>query len=266
MEPKRIFAADRSSLRLILSDIRHLKREKALWKEIVGIKVGLLTILNHGLRSIKKIKQTAGCMILCDLKLADIPYISAEVAKLVARAGADAIVLQGFVGEKVIDDIMQAVPNLKIFLLSEMTHNNGGFTSEHMSEIAKIAQEKSVYAVIGPGNRPERISKLRVSVGPSTIVVAAGVSQQQHGSDVQAFKAGANIVIEGRRLLEKLDQKRRGFLRPVIGMIAYVLAGLVLSLLLIQIKDSMFATTPLVGVIIGTAFAIVGIVYQWWRA
>lgn len=69
-----------------------------------------------------------------------------------------------------------AAPELNIFLVTEMSHNSGGFTAEHLLEFANLAKAEKVFAVIGPGNRPARLQELSEAVGRDVQVAAVGVS------------------------------------------------------------------------------------------
>jgi Ni,Fe-hydrogenase III small subunit len=140
-------------------------------------------------------------------KLAEIPHIAVEVAKKVAQAGADYLVVQGFVGEKPVQQIMEALPHMKIILVSEMTHNDGGFTQEHLIGFAEMTKSLPVFGLTAPGNRPTRINLIKGIVGKEVKIIAAGVTEWQNGDDEEALKAGADLMIKGRSIMKILDEQ-----------------------------------------------------------
>ncbi len=176
-----------------------------LSKSLFAIKIGLLNIVDSGLPIVREVKAITGMEVICDLKLADIPYIAGEVAKKAADAGADYLVVQGFVGKKTLDQIVDAVQNMKVIVVSEMTHNDGGFTQKNLDAFALMAKASHVFGIIGPGNRPERLKRIKEIVGDEVKVIAAGVSVQQGGEETAAIDAGADLLIKGRSIMEQLD-------------------------------------------------------------
>jgi orotidine-5'-phosphate decarboxylase len=203
-----IFALDVTDQRKALEYAKALPQIKHLKERIFAVKAGILSILEGGLSLIEKIKHISEMEVICDLKLADVPHISAEVAKQIEKHGGDYIVIQGFVGEKVIDNVIEAVPNMKIILVSEMSHNVGGFTHDLLEKLADLARDKQVFGIIGPGNRPERLEIIRRIVGDKVKIIAAGVSKQQGGEEYKALAAGANFVIEGRSVIAEIERNR----------------------------------------------------------
>ena len=219
MEGNIIFALDTNDRKTVLkyaqkiAEMRripdkHQATELAeLSKSMFAVKIGLLNIADCGLSIIKEVKQITNMEIICDLKLADIPYIAGEVAKKAAEAGADYLVVHSFIGEKPLNQVIEAVPHMKIILVSEMTHNNGCFTQRHLDEFAFMAKKMKVFGIIGPGNRPDRIVRIKEIVGEDVKIIAAGVSIQQGGEEKAALDAGANLLIKGRSIMEILDEQ-----------------------------------------------------------
>ncbi len=263
MEKTKIFAIDAGDKRTALKYCKLLKQIDEVYSGIYAIKVGLIDILDDGLSIINKIKRETGLPVICDLKLAEIPSISAEIARKVYHAGADGIVVQGFVGKSVISNIQEVVPKLDIYLVSEMTHNNGGLTHSHLLDFAAIATEEQVLGVIGPGNRPERIKSLRDNLPPECKLIAAGVSNRQHGNEKDAFQNGADIVIEGSDMRSILNKNNKVHLTPWKSMILYCFLGLGLSLLALYIdstKWNFITHRPVINVLVPTFFSMIGLI------
>lgn len=177
-----------------------------LAKSICAIKIGLLNVMESGLRIITDIRKITNIEIICDLKLADISYIDVEVAKKVAKAGADYIVVQGFIGYQPVKEIMAALPDMKIILVTEMTHNEGGFTHKYLEELAQMAKDLPIFGLLGPGNRPDRIKLLKKMVSDKKKIFAPGVTEWQTGDQDHAIEAGADFLIIGRSIMKIIDE------------------------------------------------------------
>jgi orotidine-5'-phosphate decarboxylase len=249
-----------------IPDSRQTSELEKLSKSMFAIKIGVLNMIDCGLPIIRELKQITKMEIICDLKLADIPYIAGEVAKKVAEAGADYLVVQSFVGEKTVNQVIEAVPHMKIILVSEMTHNEGGFTQRYLDDFALIAERLKVFGIIGPGNRPERIRRIREIAGDQMKIIAAGVSVQQGGEEKAALDAGADFLIKGRSIMEKLDEQigstafdfdlqniKVNVLLP-IGI--YSLSAMVLNIILSKLALG----DVLVNISVTAVFTIVGVI------
>lgn len=258
-----IFAIDAGDTKTAIKYCKELKQRQEIFNDIYAIKLGLIDILDDGLSIIDRIKKNTGLPIICDLKLAEIPSIAADIAKKVYHAGADGIVVQGFVGKSVISNIQEVVPKLDIYLVSEMTHNNGGLTHSHLLDFAAIAKEQQVFGVIGPGNRPERIKYLRDNLPPECKILAAGVSNRQHGNEKDAFQNGANLVIEGSDIRSILNKSNKVRLIPWGLMILYCFFGLVLSSVALYVnstKWNFLTHGPIINILVPTVFAMIGLI------
>ncbi len=250
-----------------MPDSKRPDQLKDLASSLFAIKIGVLNIADCGLSIVRKLSDITRVHIICDLKLADIPEISEELATKVYKAGADFLVIQGFVGDKVIQAVKRAAPDLGLILVSEMTHNDGGFTQFHLRDFGRLAREYGLFGVIGPGNRPERLRLLKQEVGSDVAIIAAGVSEDQGGSVTAARDAGADYFIQGREIRRKLDRhahvltsdagrRRRALLTSLTTLVAL---GLILGL--------SFRWIPVGGttasVVTSVAVAIVGAVLGW---
>ncbi|HJH27550.1 MAG TPA: hypothetical protein C5S37_12505 [Methanophagales archaeon] len=66
-----------------------------------AIKIGRTLEMQTGKGIIAKIKEFSDLPLIYDEKIADIPYISRKIAEKAYDAGADAVIVQGFVGSDV---------------------------------------------------------------------------------------------------------------------------------------------------------------------
>lgn len=241
-------------------------------KSLFAIKIGVLNIIDSGLSIIREIKQITKMDIICDLKLADIPDIAVIVAKKAMDAGADYLVIQSFVGEKTVEMVVSGEPSLKIILVSEMTHNDGGFTHEHLEDFARLAKKMNVWGIIGPGNRKDvqgkmdRIEKIRGIVGNQMKIIAAGVAEDQGGDEDSAVKAGADLLIKGRSIMRKLDKeigstifdfdRRKMMWNVILPAVIFLLVGVSLAFILPSLSLGDLGEKIFIAVV----FAIVGII------
>jgi orotidine-5'-phosphate decarboxylase len=183
-------------------------KEKAL--EICGevadfvdaIKVGYPLVLNTDLSIVGELKRF-NKPIITDFKVADIPFVSQRICEAAVSAGADYVIVHGFVGE----DVVRACSNAaKIFVVAEMSHHGAeDFMAKDAEKIAKIAKKYAI-GIVAPATRPERIKGLRGAVGDLTII-SPGVKAQ--GASVgDAIKAGADFEIIGRGIYGAAEPRK----------------------------------------------------------
>src|SRR5690606_22158566 len=88
------------------------------------IKIGYPLVLSQGLQSITTIKENFKYKVIADFKVADIPETNRKIADLTFSAGADAVIVHGFVGQDSVQACQQSAKEYgkDIFLLTEMSH------------------------------------------------------------------------------------------------------------------------------------------------
>lgn len=183
-------------------------REKALeiCKEVAdfvdAIKVGYPLVLKTDLSIVGELKQFQK-PIITDFKVADIPIVSQRICEAAVRAGADFVIVHGFVGEDVVKACSSAA---KIFVVAEMSHPGArDFMVKDALAITEIAR-KYAKGIVAPATRPERIKELRKKAGDLTII-SPGVKAQ--GASVgDAIRAGADFEIIGRGIYEASEPKK----------------------------------------------------------
>lgn len=163
-----------------------------------AIKVNWPLITGSGLKIITELKQVTGLPIIADLKLADIPNTNRMIASKVFEAGADYIIVHGFVGR----DSVEAVMGLgKTIIVVEMSHPPGAkeFIQPVVDKLIELANElKPFGGVIAPATRPERVSYIRSKLQEGGIKILTPGVGAQGGKAKNAVKAGADYVIVGR--------------------------------------------------------------------
>ncbi|MEE8167691.1 MAG: orotidine-5'-phosphate decarboxylase [Candidatus Hydrothermarchaeales archaeon] len=199
-------------------DVGDKKRALVICEDVKGyvdaIKVGYPLILNAGIGIIEELKRF-GKPVIADLKVADIPEISARICELAGRA--DYVIVHGFVGEDMVKACSDVV---SIFVVAEMSHPGArDFMEECSEEIAALAKGYA-RGIVAPATRPERIKKLRKVVG-DLLIISPGVKAQ--GAKVgDAIKAGADFEIIGRGIYEAEDPARaaKEFSGAIKGLLA----------------------------------------------
>ncbi|MDQ7786734.1 MAG: orotidine 5'-phosphate decarboxylase / HUMPS family protein [Thermodesulfovibrionales bacterium] len=262
-EQYKICAIDTKKRKTALRYARKLKQRVDLIRHTYAIKIGLISIIDNGLSIINELKKITKLPIICDLKIADVPHIAADISEKVYAAGADGIVIQGFVGKEVIKHIKARTPYLHIYLVSEMSHNAGGYTSEHLEDFCKMAKDFQLEGIIGPGERPERIQLIKNSVkdgvNDKTKIIAVGIANKNE--EDEAIKHGADLIMEGReyqRLLDKQDVKKLLGQIGIYAGVAFILSLLLTILLPDAIKK--IAEPPLVNIFVSTSMTMTGVV------
>jgi len=165
-----------------------------------GIKVGYPLILSSGIDVLGEMKDL-NKPVIADLKVADIPEISARICELAGEA--DYVIVHGFVGKDVVFECSKVA---RIFVVAEMSHPGA---TEYLGVIAnELATMATKYAkgIVAPATRPERIREMRSLVG-DLLIISPGVKAQ--GANVgDAIKAGADYEIIGRGICQTSDPRK----------------------------------------------------------
>ncbi|AEH23993.1 orotidine-5'-phosphate decarboxylase [Pyrococcus yayanosii] len=184
---------------------RALRIAEDVREYISMIKVNWPLILGSGIGIIRELKERTGLPMIADLKLADIPNTNRLVAKKVFEAGADYIIVHGFVGR----DSVRAIMELgEIIMVVEMSHPGAEeFIQPVADKLIEIANEIEPFGVIAPGTRPERVRYIRKMLKKGIKIFTPGIGAQG-GSARKALEAGADYIIVGRRIYGAEDPRR----------------------------------------------------------
>ena len=169
------------------------------------LKVGCPLEMKYGIDLISDICEICHLPIIYDGKIADIPYISAKIAESAYNAGADAVIVHGFVGA----DVVEAVADLgmgDVIVVGAMSHpgfplSHTGF--KHPANLWDIVATVNEMAdgIVLPATRPEVIREVVGMLDPDVYIIAPGVGAQ--GAKVgDAFAVGATYEIVGRKIYE----------------------------------------------------------------
>ncbi|RMF91159.1 MAG: orotidine-5'-phosphate decarboxylase [Methanobacteriota archaeon] len=173
---------------------RGLEIAEAASPHIDAVKTGYPLILSAGLDVLSELKRL-GKPVIADLKVADVPHVSAGICRLAVEAGADYVIVQGFLGRDVVEACSEVA---RVFVVADMSHPGAeDYLSGHSREIAEHARGFAA-GIVAPATRPQTIKTLRPIVGDLPII-SPGVKAQ--GAAVgSALSAGADFEIVGRAI------------------------------------------------------------------
>jgi len=165
------------------------------------IKIGYPLVLAEGLESISIIKKEFDCKVIADFKVADIPETNSKIADLTFKAGADAIIIHGFVGEDSAQACLDSAERFggNVFLLTEMSHPGASrFLQYAADEIAQMGVDMGLKNFVAPSTKLDRLKKIRSIVGNESFVISPGVGVQ--GGDPRKTLEFADAIIVGRSI------------------------------------------------------------------
>ena len=176
--------------------------------EIDVIKFNYPLILKEGLEIITRVKERYPRPILADFKIADVPVTNNRIIELCREAGADGVMVQGFIGIDAIQSAIEAAGDMKVLVVTQLTNPGGlDFTSRFTEDFASLARMLGAAGVQAPGNRPEVVRKVREIVGPEMMVVCCGIGAQG-GKFGEAIGAWGDFEIIGRAIYQEPDPAR----------------------------------------------------------
>lgn len=187
----------RRHARIILAlDMEDAARALEVCREVKGyidaVKVGYPLVLSGGIGVLGELKKL-GRPVIADFKVADIPFISQRICKIATKAGADYVIVQGFLGGDVIEACSEVA---EVFVVASMTHAGAGeLLDKNALRVAELAR-KHACGIVAPATKPGVIKKLRSVVG-DLVIISPGVKAQGAGVG-SALRAGADYEIIGR--------------------------------------------------------------------
>jgi len=199
-EPGIIIAFDMVDVPLAIELAEELEYAKGNF----AIKIGRPFEMQLGHHAIERIKLVTSLPVIYDGKIADIPHISAKVAEIAYRAGADGVIMHGFCGR----DVIRAVRELEmgdVIVVVEMSHPGSSDYMELLSDrIANDLEYLGVDGVVLPATKPDRIKKLKEILPDDLYVISPGIGAQG-GAVGDAIRAGADYEIVGRAITASDD-------------------------------------------------------------
>jgi orotidine-5'-phosphate decarboxylase len=185
----------------------NLAKEMDKAKGNYALKIGRPLEMQGGKSIISKIKEVSNIPLIYDGKIADIPFISSEIAEIAYEAGADAVIMHSFVGSDVIKEII----NLNmgdVITVVEMTHPGAVEYYQHYSEkMAEAALKLGVNGIVLPATRPERVKKLSKLISDSIYIISPGI-KAQGAKPGDAIINGADYEVVGRAIYESEEPRK----------------------------------------------------------
>ena len=166
----------------------------------VGVKIGLIPLLKQGPLAVKNFCAKYGdeLYLLCDLKLADIPYVVMKELEAIRSLGFDGAILHLVQGG--VDEVARLPERPDLFGVAAMSHPQSRIIDEKFDELVKEAAEAGIEGLIVPATKPSFITRARKKTSRLTLL-SPGIGAQgaEPGS---AITAGADFEIVGRAVTQ----------------------------------------------------------------
>ena len=146
--------------------------------------------------------------VICDFKVADIPFTNDLIAREAFRRGATGLIVHSFTGTDsmtaCVEAAREAGGDRRVYAVTEMSHPGGvEFTQPNAEALIRVAADCGAHGIIAPATRPERLREIRKLAGDLEIL-SPGVGAQG-GSGREAITAGADRIIVGRAITQADD-------------------------------------------------------------
>ncbi len=177
---------------------------KRIAGDVFAFKIGWPLILGANADIINDLSRYS--KVICDLKLADIPFTNRLITEKIRDNGAWGLIAHAFLGKDSLETVVQSAGNMKIFSLVAMSHPGSSyFLDKRLKELARVSLECKVYGVVAPGNKPDILKKTRKLVDGLKII-SPGIGAQG-GDAAVAVSSGADYVIMGRSVTNADDPR-----------------------------------------------------------
>ncbi|HEX7467127.1 MAG TPA: orotidine-5'-phosphate decarboxylase [Methanobacterium sp.] len=173
------------------------------------IKIGYPLVLSEGLESISLVKEKIDCKVIADFKVADIPSTNSMITDLTFKAGADAVIVHGFVGGDSVEACVETADKYRgdVFLLTEMSHPGASDFLQNVSEdVARMGLDLGMDKYVAPSTLLDRLAKIREIVGKDSLIISPGVGVQ--GGDPARTLKFADALIIGRSIYNSQDPEK----------------------------------------------------------
>jgi orotidine-5'-phosphate decarboxylase len=197
---------------IVALDVQDIKRAIFILEDVSRyintVKIGLPLVLSEGIETIMLLKEKLDCNIIADFKVADIPETNEFISDITFKAGADAIIVHGFVGEDSVVSCFNIAKKYEkdIFLLTEMSHPGSSNFLDNISEkIAIMGKKLGINNFVAPATKINRLKKIRRILGADSYIISPGVGFQ--GGDPKETLKYADALIIGRSITESKNPK-----------------------------------------------------------
>ncbi|MEM3675960.1 MAG: orotidine-5'-phosphate decarboxylase [Thermoplasmataceae archaeon] len=162
-----------------------------------AFKVNWPLVMAQGVKAIEALSHYG--RVLCDFKLADIPNTNVLITKKARLAGGWGIISHSAVGRDSLQAVVHNADGMKVFSVVYMSHPGwADILGNRLLDLIAISKSAGADGLIGPGNEPSIIRKIR-QVEKYMPILAPGIGTQG-GSARDAIDAGADFIIVGRSI------------------------------------------------------------------
>jgi orotidine-5'-phosphate decarboxylase len=170
--------------------------------EIFAIKINWPTIMSCGVEIIDHLSNYS--KVICDLKIADIPYTNEKIANIASGHGAWGIISHIFPGEDSLKAVVKGAMGTKVFGVVSMSNPD----SEHLlngnwQTMMRIGKTNGIYGIVAPANNQDLLIKIKKEAGNLKIISPGSIFQG--GDPLLTLENGADYVIIGRGIYESKD-------------------------------------------------------------
>lgn len=176
-----------------------LKIAEELCDLVDRFKVNYPLVLSSGIRVISELSEIKP--VIADLKIADVPHISAKIADIAFRNDAKAVIAHGFVGSDSLKAVLSVAKRFdgELYVVTELSSPGGEeFMSKLSLEIARKAKEIGCHGLIAPATRIEKLKEIREVAGDMKIL-CPGIGAQ--GGSLETLRFADGIIV-GRSIYE----------------------------------------------------------------
>ncbi len=169
------------------------------------IKVNYPLTLSAGIEVIGNLAEIKP--VIADFKVADIPYTSSLIAEIVFKAGAESIIVHGFVGSDTVRAVLGVAEKYsgKVYVVTELSSPGGEeFMAAHSLKITEMAKNLGCHGLIAPATRIDKLAKIREVAGKLEIL-CPGIGAQK--GSLEAIKYCDGIIV-GRSIYASDDVRK----------------------------------------------------------
>ncbi|MEM0302551.1 MAG: orotidine-5'-phosphate decarboxylase [Archaeoglobaceae archaeon] len=182
-----------------------LKIAEELCDLVDRFKVNYPLVLSSGIRIISELSEIKP--VIADLKIADVPHISAKIAEIAFRNDAKAVIAHGFAGSDSLKAMLSVAKRFggELYIVTELSSPGGEeFMSKFSLEIVKKAKEIGCQGLIAPATRIERLKEIKEVAGEMKIL-CPGIGAQ--GGSLEALRFADGIIV-GRSIYEAENPRK----------------------------------------------------------
>ncbi|MHB8361070.1 MAG: orotidine-5'-phosphate decarboxylase [Thermoplasmataceae archaeon] len=171
-------------------------------EEIFAIKINWPTIMSCGIDIVGKLSNYS--KVICDLKIADIPYTNEKISGIASKAGAWGIITHIFPGEDSLQAVIKGSGDSNVFGIVSMSNpDSEKILNRQWEPMIELCKKNKIYGIVAPANNQDLLIKIREKAEHLKIIAPGSVFQG--GDPILTLENGADYVIIGRGVYESND-------------------------------------------------------------